>query len=169
MYDKQLFGIIVSVYVTVVSSETCARYKGYGLSQRMEYMYCSTECCGDIYNRYCCSNFGVIIGAISGGISVVVAITITAVVCCCCCRKSRGQAGQVIQSANTTTTTTNTTTVYTLQGMQTTNLGYIPDGYNNVSAPAYIPTTNTQPADYQKWQDPPPSYDEINHSHNRVS
>lgn len=130
-------------------------------------MFCSTSCCGDSYNRYCCySNVGLIVGIVLGVIGLVATVVTVLVVVFCCCRKSRGQTGQVCQPACVTTTTV---PVYGVQATTVTQ-GYGPGygpgygqvGYTNAAFPQQMQTSNLSADNAQKWEQLPPAYSTVN-------
>ncbi|XP_053403589.1 uncharacterized protein LOC123537855 isoform X1 [Mercenaria mercenaria] len=158
MTDRIYFVVVLFICVTVVhAGEYCTKNNLHVFGSILnldDRIYCSTSCCGDKYNRYCCvSNTGLIVGIVLGVISLVAVIVSVLVAVFCCCRKNRGQTGQVCQPVGVTTTVP----VY---GVQTTAVGYGQVGYTNVAFSQQIQTTNMPgPADNsQKWQQPPLPY-----------
>ncbi|XP_045177753.2 uncharacterized protein LOC123537903 [Mercenaria mercenaria] len=157
--DKMFSLVVLFVCVTVVhAGQYCIKKTHGSIFDRS--VYCSTACCGDRYNRYCChsdrNTGGVIVGIVLGVIGLVAVIVSVLVAVFCCCRKTRGQTGQVCQPAGVTTTVP----VY---GVQTTAVGYGQAGYTNAAFPQQIQTTNMpgSAVNSQKWQQPPPSYNTV--------
>ncbi|KAL4238299.1 hypothetical protein ACF0H5_003011 [Mactra antiquata] len=162
MVDINLFCLLF-ICVSAVSAEYCDYYVDsfWGTQDRM---YCPYDCCGDMYNRYCCNNgvVGAIVGIVIGTICGVILIVSIIVAVCCCLRKSRGQQGQVCQPVQTTQSAVNinygypsATVAYGVPGY--TNTGFIQT--TNMATGTAIPPAQAQPSPYAE---PPPKYEELN-------
>lgn len=110
--------------------------------------YCDYGCCGDDWDRGCCSLVGIIVGACLGGLALIAFI----IVVICCCVKQKGKSGRVIGTTNTTSVAVVGQQNYTT--MQTQPTGYSGQTYGQPYPSGSVPPP-TYPAQYPPG--PPPS------------
>ncbi|KAK6173831.1 hypothetical protein SNE40_017219 [Patella caerulea] len=99
---NSVFVLILLGYITEFQAELCKERSKYGDST---YLYCSNECCGTTYYKYCCrssstyyndyaASSATIYGAVFGTIAGVLILSL--IICVCCTSFKKRTAGRVV-------------------------------------------------------------------------
>lgn len=165
MAEKILFTVFLFIGVTSIQCGTyCKKYNEADDDYNHMYEYydyydshyqtiwCEHGCCGSRLDSCCDEDkTGMIIRIVVGSL-VLVGLTVSILVAVFCCgRNAGGRTGQVNQPSNTQAVIT----------VPMQNIGYGQVGYNGAVSHTVV-TSNMTPGSVQTWQQPPPTYDQLN-------
>lgn len=148
--NLQVF-VLTSILTVIEAGEFCYIVQG-------GYTMCDHGCCGDSWNRRCCTRSELITGMIVLGVLLFVGAVVTVVVIICC-RRRRNRMGQVIRQNGQVLVPEPQVATF-----NTPAAGYpYGGGYTNYAGPQMhytnmTTTTTTQPPAYQS---PPPAYETL--------
>ncbi|XP_067683178.1 uncharacterized protein [Haliotis asinina] len=109
------FTLSLLIFLSVIAESLCWRCAYYRnlFDQQPEYLECLVGCCGDSWNRHCCSEAGLIIGCCLAAVFIV----IVSIIIACCVMKKRKRREEAYMRAR-----------YPAAGMNIREPGYLPPG-----------------------------------------